>query len=118
MPASCSCLTAIGPRKEKTPTAGCVSLVPATGMPRLRQASRSTSVPRYSQLSYISGITADGFSWPTMAASMGRTWPLLVTMSAAPATPGVFAGISSIRSATPASRASSAVPAASSCGVA
>ncbi len=73
-----------------------------------------TSAPRYSQLSYISGITADGFSWPTMAASIGRTWPLLVTMSAAPATPGVFAGMSSTRSATPASRASSVVPAASS----
>ena len=106
------------PRNENTSTAGCRSFVPATLMPRDRHAATSTSVSRYSHASYMSGTTHVGFSCPTISASIGRTWPLLVTMSAAPITPGSFFSDSVILSATPAIRASSRVTRSSSRAVA
>ena len=57
----------------------------------------------------MSGTTADGFMRLTVSASIGRTWPLFVMMSAAPTIDGSLAGTISTRSATPASRASPTV---------
>src|SRR5215475_795464 len=89
--------------------AGRRSFVPATLMPRDRHAPASTSVLRYSHASYISGTTHVGLSCATIRASIGRTWPLLVTMSTLPTMAGSFFSASVILSATPAICASSRV---------